>query len=66
MNYCKVQVGCLLIVIYVTINYFRECILYGNIPSISLNLVCIFFSITSLMVGVLVFYKTQDKFIFHI
>ena len=25
MNYCKVQVGCLLIVIYVTINYFREC-----------------------------------------
>lgn len=48
------------------IEYFRECILYGNIPSISLNLTCLSTGIVTLIIGLFVFYKSQDRFILYI
>lgn len=52
--------------LYYMVNYFRECVLYGNIPSIELNMICILVSISSLLIGLIVFYKKQDKFILYI
>ena len=25
MNFCRLQIGCLIIVVYITLNYYREC-----------------------------------------
>ena len=48
---------------YVT--YFRDVLLYGRIPSLEDNLLCIAFSVFFLLVGIIVFRKSQDKFILH-
>lgn len=48
---------------YVT--YFRDVLLYGRIPSLSENLLCIGFSVFFLLLGVIAFRKSQDKFILH-
>lgn len=51
---------------YYYIQYFREVILYGQTPGIGLNLVCFLTGIFTLILGLFVFYKSQDKFILHI
>lgn len=48
------------------VQYFRECVLYGNIPSLSLNITCLLFGIVSVIIGLYVFYKSQDRFILYI
>lgn len=48
------------------IEYFRECILYGNIPNLSLNLTCLLSGVVALAIGLVVFYKSQDRFILYI
>lgn len=52
--------------IYYMVDYFRQCILYGKIPTIELNLICILACSISMVVGLWTFYKTQDKFILYI
>ena len=52
--------------IYYMISYFRECVLYGNIPSLQLNIICMIACLISIIAGLLAFYKNQDKFILYI
>ena len=62
----KVKMLILLNPLYVYIDNFREIILYGRIPSLSSNLLCITYAILSLLIGTLAFRRTKDKFIFYI
>ena len=51
---------------YKFITYFRMLILDGAIPSWQMNLECLLFGLISLIIGMYVFYKKQDKFILYI
>ncbi len=48
------------------VEYFRNVTIYGTVPTLSENLICIAYSLTFLVIGVLVFQKKQNKFIFYI
>lgn len=48
------------------IDYFRNVMIYGKVPSLTENLICILFSLSSLLLGVVIFRKKQDKFLLHI
>lgn len=48
------------------INYFRQVVMYGQIPSFSANIICFTYGIVALMIGVIIFYKKQDRFILYI
>jgi ABC-2 type transport system permease protein len=47
------------------VGYARDVMLYGIIPDLQTNLICIGFALSTLLVGILFFKKTQDKFILH-
>ena len=51
---------------YYYVGYFRDLLMYNTIPDLRFNLICIAFSLGALALGLLVFKKTQDKFILHI
>lgn len=51
---------------YIYISYFRDIMLNGKIPSLQFNLICIFISLTSLIIGMWIFKKKEDNFIFYI
>lgn len=48
------------------ISFFRKIIMDGQLPGIADNLICFFYGVAWLIVGVLVFKKGQDKFILYI
>ncbi|MBE6633014.1 MAG: ABC transporter permease [Ruminococcaceae bacterium] len=48
------------------VEYFRAVTLYGTLPSLSENLACLAYSFIFLLVGIVVFQKKQNKFIFYI
>lgn len=52
--------------IYIYISYFRDVMLNGKIPSLRFNLICIFISLISLIIGMWAFKKKEDNFIFYI
>lgn len=52
--------------LYYYVEYFRSVVMYGTVPGIGVNLVCIGISILTLILGMWVFKKTQDRFILHI
>ena len=51
---------------YQIITYFRDIVMYGTIPTLQTNLICIAYSVTFLLIGVLVFRKHQTKFLLYI
>lgn len=51
---------------YHYIQYFRDLVLYGRIPGVKENMVCIVISAVILSLGLALFRKKQDKFILHI
>lgn len=51
---------------YHYIAFFRKLVVYGTMPSLEENLLCLTISIVTLMIGVILFYKKQDKFILYI
>ena len=51
---------------YYYIDYFRQVIMYDNIPDLNFNLICLGFSVLFLCLGLLVFKLKQDKFILYI
>lgn len=51
---------------YHYIEYTRDIVLYNAVPSLTQNLTCIGISLVTLVLGLLVFYKKQDKFILYI
>lgn len=46
--------------------YFRDVMMYGTIPGLQENLICLAFALVTLGVGILIFHKTQHKFILYI
>jgi ABC-2 type transport system permease protein len=48
------------------VNYFRELVLEGTIPGMTENLICASIGVVALAIGLITFYRTQDKFIMHI
>lgn len=51
---------------YQYISFFRQIIMEGTFPSMYTNLICMGFSALFLLLGLIFFAKTQDKFILHI
>lgn len=52
--------------IFHILEMFRCVVMYGTVPSLKSNLVCIGFSVISLVVGILTFRKNQDEFILYV
>ena len=52
--------------LYHYINFAREIVLYGQIPQPFTWAVCLISSVVVLIIGVIVFKKTQDKFIYYV
>lgn len=51
---------------YQYITFFRELVLYGTVPDVSLWLSCIISSIVSMVLGLAIFRKLQRNFILHV
>lgn len=52
--------------IYIFISYARNIVLYGISPNLTDNLLCCFLSFTVFIVGIKIFNKTENKFLFYI
>ena len=52
--------------LYVYINSIREIVLFGNAPTITYLLVGLLVGFVTMLVGMLVFRKKQDKFVYYI
>lgn len=52
--------------LYQYITFFRKIIMDGIFPSLQTNLLCLFYSFSVLFLGMIIFYKLQNKFILHI
>lgn len=48
------------------VDYFRNVMMYGVVPTLTQNLICLALGVGSLVLGALVFTKAQKKFILHI
>lgn len=51
---------------YHYVEYFRTVAIYGGTPTFWQNIVCLLMSVVSMMIGLYVFYKKQDRFILYI
>ncbi len=51
---------------YYYVTYFREVIMYNHVPDFNFNLICIGFSLSSLIIGTIIFKKKQKTFILYI
>jgi ABC-2 type transport system permease protein len=51
---------------YHFVSYSRKLVLYGTVPSMTENLVCLLLSASFFIIGLYVFYKKQDKFVLYI
>lgn len=51
---------------YYYVNYFRDVMLYGTVPGLGTNLICLGSALFFLVLGVFVFKRKQDKFILYI
>jgi ABC-type polysaccharide/polyol phosphate export permease len=47
------------------VEYARDVMINGVVPDLQANLICIGFALSTLLVGIVFFKKTQDKFILH-
>lgn len=48
------------------VEYFRDVLIYGKLPTLEMNLACFGFAAVFLIAGTLIFKKVQDKFILNI
>ena len=51
---------------YYYVGYFRSVVMYGEIPSLSMNVVCMAFSLGFLALGLFIFKRFQDRFVLYI
>jgi ABC-2 type transport system permease protein len=52
--------------IYVYIDYFRQIVIYNQIPSIKFHLLCMFYAFIVLVIGMFIYKKNNYKFIYYI
>lgn len=52
--------------LYHYVDYFRQVTVMGTVPGLEANLICIAYSLIFLFLGVMVFQKNQNKFIFYV
>jgi ABC-2 type transport system permease protein/lipopolysaccharide transport system permease protein len=52
--------------IFPVISVFRDCILYGKITGSDNWVLCVVYPVIAMAIGLIAFYKNQDKFILHI
>ncbi len=52
--------------LYFFVDYFRQVVMYGTLPSLYSNMMCLIYSMVFLILGLLVFKKKQDRFILYI
>ncbi len=52
--------------LYWIIKFVREIVLYARVPNLNIWLICIFVSLSFLLIGMFVFKKNQDKFIYYV
>lgn len=48
------------------VQYFRDTLMYHTIPGLTFNIVCLAMGVFTVIIGVLLFHRAQDKFILHI
>lgn len=51
---------------YHFVTYFRDIALYGTVPGLSENLLCLFVAIVTFLIGFFIFRKTEKKFILYV
>ena len=51
---------------YYYVTYFRDVVMYGSVPNLETNLICIVYALVFLFAGLFIFKKQQDKFILYI
>ena len=51
--------------IYCYIHYFRVVVLDGHLPSIQFNLLCLFYAVVMLSIGILFYKKFNHKFVYY-
>ncbi|QHT59258.1 ABC transporter permease [Paenibacillus lycopersici] len=52
--------------LYIVLKMFRDIVIYGNMPTLEAHLISIGYVVFFGVIGLFVFYKAQDKFIYHI
>ncbi len=52
--------------VYCYISYFRSIVLKGCLPSLSLHLLCAFYAVAALTLGVLIYKKNNHKFLYYV
>ena len=52
--------------LYQYINFFRQLVLFGSVPSLSTWLICMISSMVSFLVGLLIFREMEDNFILYL
>lgn len=52
--------------VYCYIKYFRIVVLDGNIPSLSFHLLCAFYAVAAMCVGMLIYKKNNHKFLYYV
>ena len=51
---------------YYFVEIFRQIVLYGEVPSFEMHLICVAFALLTIVVGLVVFYKNQKNFILYV
>jgi ABC-2 type transport system permease protein len=51
---------------YYFVEAFRDIVLYSKLPDLQTNIACLSFSALSILLGMLIFYKNQHKFVLNI
>lgn len=51
---------------YHYVTYFRQIFLWGETPSLTVHLICLGMALVTLLIGIIVFKKTQKKFILYV
>ena len=52
--------------LYHYIDYFRSVMIYGRVPGLLENGICLLYSLAFLAIGVVIFRKSQNKFVLHV
>lgn len=52
--------------IYCYIKYFRVIVLDGNIPSLGFHLLCAFYAVAAMCIGMLIYKKNNHKFLYYV